>query len=62
MNKFARFSLAGLAVIGSAAQAAVPEGVTTAITTAGTDAATVGGAVIVVLVSIAAFKYMRRAM
>jgi len=42
--------------------AAVPAGVTTAITDAGVDSATVGGLVLVVLVGIAAFKYMRRAM
>lgn len=42
--------------------AAVPAEVTTAITEAGTDAAVIGGAVLVVIVAIAAFKYMRRAM
>lgn len=42
--------------------AAVPADVTTAIETAGTDAGTIGAAVLVVLVGIAAFKYMRRAL
>lgn len=45
-----------------AAHADVPAGVTTAITAAGADATTIGGAVLVVLIGIAAFKYMRRAM
>lgn len=51
-----------LSTVAAAASAAVPESVTTALTGAGTDAATIGGAVLVVLVGIAAFKYMRKAM
>jgi len=42
--------------------AAVPADVTTAITTAVTDVATVGAAVIVVLVGIKVFKWMARAL
>lgn len=62
MKKIKALFVAGSVVVASAAQAAVPASVTTAIETAGTDAGTIGGAVLVVLVGIAAFKYMRRAM
>lgn len=41
--------------------AAVPEGVTTAIEGAGTDAALVAGAVLVAIIGLLAFKLMRRA-
>lgn len=43
-------------------QAALPAGVETAISAAGTDAALVGGLVLVVLVGIMAFKWIRKAM
>lgn len=43
------------------AHAAVPEAVTNAITTASTDVSTVGGAVLAVIVAIAAFRWIRRA-
>lgn len=43
------------------AHAALPEGVTTALDTAKTDAMTVGGLVLVVIIGIAAFKFIRRA-
>lgn len=64
MNKLSRFFLAPavLLVAVGAAHAEVPAAVTTAITGAGTDAAVIGAAVLVVLVGIKAFKYMRRAM
>lgn len=42
--------------------AALPAGVETAIEAAGTDAALVGGLVLVVLVGIMAFKWIRKAM
>ncbi|MFP6860108.1 major capsid protein [Pseudomonas sp.] len=42
--------------------AEVPTGVSTAITAAGADAAVVGGLVLVVLVGIMAFKWIRKAM
>lgn len=42
--------------------AAVPASVTTALTDSGTDAAVVGGAVLVVIVGIYAFKLMRKAL
>lgn len=62
MKKIKALFVAGSVVVASAVQAAVPADVTTAIETAGTDAATIGGAVLVVIVGIAAFKYMRRAL
>jgi hypothetical protein len=46
----------------SAAQAAVPAGVTTAITDATTDVATIGGAVLIVAITIATFVWLRRPM
>lgn len=46
----------------SSAYAALDVGVTTAISGAGTDASTMGAAVLVVLVGIAAFKYLRKAL
>jgi hypothetical protein len=46
----------------SAAQAAVPAGVTTAITDATTDVATIGGAVLIVAITIATFMWLRRPM
>lgn len=51
--------VAGVAVA-SAARAAVPTTVTDSITTAGTDAATIGAAVLVVIVGITAFMWLRR--
>jgi hypothetical protein len=63
--EFSMFKKLGLSLAAFsplAALAAVPAGVSTAITDAGVDAATVGALVLVVLVGIAAFKYMRRAM
>lgn len=62
MNKLKSLFVVGSAGFAGTAFAAVPEGVTSAIETAGTDAAVIGGAVLVVLIGIAAFKYMRRAM
>lgn len=51
-------SVAGL----SAASAAVPASVTTAIADATTDVATIGGAVLVVMISIATFIWLRKPM
>jgi hypothetical protein len=45
-----------------AAQAAVPAAVTTAITDATVDVATIGGAVLVVAITIATFIWLRRPM
>ena len=59
-------STAAVAVISVGAvtnvYAALPAGVETAIEAAGTDAALVGGLVLVVLVGIMAFKWIRKAM
>lgn len=44
------------------AMAAVPAAVTDALSAAGTDAATLGAAVLVVIVAIVAFKYLRKAL
>ncbi|MGY3872715.1 major capsid protein [Aeromonas dhakensis] len=41
--------------------AAVDAAITTKLTDAGADAAVIGGAVLVLVIGIAAFKYMRRA-
>lgn len=57
----AQVAVAGSALMAGSAFAAVGEGVTSAITDAGADAATVGAAVLAVLVGIAAFKWIRRA-
>lgn len=59
-NRFA-LALLPVAAVASQAHAEVPAGVLTAITTAGTDAATLGAAVLVVLIGIWAFKLLRRA-
>ncbi len=48
------------ALVGSQAHAAVPAAVTTAVTDAGADAATVAGAVLVAVVGLLAFKFMRQ--
>jgi len=53
MNKFARVSLVvGSAVVAGAANAALPEAASTAITTAGTDLLTAIGAVITAMVAV----------
>ncbi len=49
-------------VAAQSANAAVPPAVTEAIDQSGTDAGVIGAAVLVVLVGIAAFKYMRKAL
>lgn len=54
-------TLAGLATLSAgSAMAAVPADVTTALTDAKTDALVVAGMALVVIIAIAAFKYMRR--
>jgi hypothetical protein len=56
-------ALAAVALVASSgAFAAVSTEVTTALTDAKADVATVGGAVLIVIVAAAAFKYMRRAL
>jgi len=61
MKKWLLGLLASFSVLVSSAQAAVDPAVTTALTTAATDVATIGGAVLVVIIGAAVFKYMRRA-
>lgn len=53
-------ALAALSAVATSAQAAVPEAVTIALDGAKADGATVAGAVLVIIVGIAVFKYMRR--
>ena len=62
MQKLKALFAAGSTVAAGSAFAAVPTEALEALTEAGTDAAVIGAAVLVVLVGIAAFKYMRRAM
>lgn len=55
-------STAALGLLAQQAMAEVPAAGKTAIEDAGTDAATIGALVLVVIIGIAAFKYMRRAL
>lgn len=59
---FKRIAIGAGLALPLSAFAAVPADVTSSITTAGTDAAVVGAAVLVVLVGIAAFKWLRKAL
>jgi len=59
MNKIA-LAVASLAVA-SGANAALSTDVTTAISTAASDGATLGGLILAVLIGIAAFKWLRGA-
>lgn len=59
MRKFAVLAAVLVTGVGSA-MAAVPTDVTTAISSAGADAATVAGAVFVAIVGIFAIKLMRK--
>jgi hypothetical protein len=61
-QKLAAYVGSGLAVSAGSAFAEVPAAVTTAITGAGTDVATIGGAVLVVIITIATFMWLRRPM
>lgn len=60
-NRFGQLVVVSLASV-SSAFAAVDAGVTSALSTAGADGATIGGAVLAVIVGISAFKYLRRAL
>ncbi len=53
-------SFAGLMAMVSTSHAAVDAAVTTALTDAKTDAVEVAGAVLIILVAIAAFRYIRK--
>lgn len=55
-----KFGAAGLGFVAASAQAAVPVAVTDAITTMGTDAATVAAAVFIVILAVAGIKFMRK--
>lgn len=61
MKLFSKFAVLSAAGVG-AANAALPTSVTDATTAAGTDGAAMGAAVLVVLVGITAFKYIRKAL
>lgn len=52
----------GLAVAGGNAMAAVPTEVSTALSDAKADGVTVAGLVLVVIIAIAAFKFIQRAL
>lgn len=54
--------IAGLSLAPVAAFAEVPAGITTAISTAGTDSVVVAAAVLVVIVGIFAIKLLRKAL
>jgi len=60
MSNLQKFSAWLVALLPVAAFAAIPADVTTAITAAGTDAGTMGAAILVVLIGIVAFKYLRK--
>jgi len=64
--KFLRRSLGATAAVGllamQQAHAALPAGVTTALTDAQTDGVEIAGIVLGVIIAIAAFKYLRRAL
>lgn len=66
MNKFVRSPRAALAALAmsaaSASHAALDSSITDALTTAKTDGLALGAAVLVVLVAIMSFKYLRRAL
>lgn len=55
------YLLAPLGLFASQAMAAVPEDVSTALADAKTDAVAVAGLALVIIIGIAAIKYMRRA-
>lgn len=62
MKKIKRIGLVGsLSLAAGSAMAAVPTDVTTALGDAKTDSLTVAGLALVVIIAIAAFKYMRKA-
>lgn len=62
MKNYLKF-IAGASLVAPVVSfAAVPAGVTTALETASTDGVTIAGVVLGVIVAIAAFKYIRRAL
>ena len=61
LNKSRALVGAGLLAVGTSAMAEVPAAVTTALGDAKTDAVMVAGLVIAIVVAVAAFKFMKRA-
>ncbi len=61
-NKLAALSLVSASLLSAPAFAAVPAGVTTAISEAATDIGTLGAAVLIVIVAYKVFQWLRRAM
>lgn len=65
MKNLKRVGLASVAMLGvsaGSAFAALPEGVTTALEAAKTDGVAMAGIVLAVIIAIAAFKFIRRAL
>lgn len=62
MNKSSLFLVPTLALFSAASMAALDAGVTDALTAAKTDGVAVAGLVLGVIIAIAAFKYIRRAL
>jgi hypothetical protein len=60
MKKIKLAALAALSTASASTFAAVPADVTTALTDAKIDVVAIGGAVLIVVVAIAAFRYMKR--
>lgn len=60
-RSFGAFAAVGLLAV-QQAHAALPTGVTDALDTAQTDGTTLAGLVLAVIIAIAAFKYIRRAL
>lgn len=60
MKKY--LSIPAIGLLFGEAQAAVPVAVTTALSDGLTDATTVAGAALIIVVGVAVFKYMRRAL
>ena len=60
MKNHIKAALAGTALLAQQAFAAVPEAVTTELGTMKTDALTVAGLVLVAIIAVAAFKFMRK--
>lgn len=62
MRNFKKLAVLPLVVLSGGAFAAVPESVETALGTASTDAATVAGLALAIVIAIYGFRAMRRAL
>lgn len=60
-TKIVGLATTGLVLVSGASVAAVPVEVTTAMTDAKTDALAIAALALIIIISLAAFKYMRRA-